>query len=291
MRGGTVGSNAADGNDGTVHCLDETTASAWRYRVKAFLRRWFGGSPGLRVSGRPTSSNQASSFHLIWEMPRSEPMTAVSAVITIVEPPSVGRLYFWALQASFSDGTSKTGGAHLGLQWHPGYPGLTAVNWGGYRAAGRGGGELDGSVSELPSALGNPNTRDFSWRAGSAYRLRIAGVPDRPGAWQGSVEDLDRGQTTVVRELWAGGSRLTDPVVWSEVFADCGHPPAAARWGEFAGETAGGSVRPTGIRVNYQTNAAGGCDNTNVIVTSSGIVQRTATVRTIAAGTRFEWSG
>jgi hypothetical protein len=185
----------------------------------------------------------------------------------------------------------STGGAHLGLQWHPGYPGHTAVNWGGYRSVARGGGELDGSISDLPGSLGNANTRDFSWRAGTPYRLRIAGVADRPGAWVGSVEDLDRGHLTVVRELWAGGSRLSDPVVWSEVFAACDDPPAAAQWNGFAGETAEGEVvRPVALRTNYQTYEAGGCDNTNVVVTDAGIIQRTATERTVATGTRIDWA-
>jgi hypothetical protein len=246
----------------------------------------------MRVSGRPTSSNRASSFHLTWEMPPSEPLTAVSAVLTIIEPPGVSRLYFWALQAGFVDGNTPTGGAHLGLQWHPGYPGNTAANWGGYRAARRGGGELDGSVSQLPSSLNNPNTRDFAWRAGTPYRLRIAGVPDRPGAWVGTVEDLERGTATVVRELWAGGTRLAGPVVWSEVFAECDAPPVAAQWSDFAAETASGeTVRPVALRTNYQAYEAGGCGNTNVVVTGSGIVQRTSTERSVATGTRIDWPG
>ncbi len=228
----------------------------------------------------------------MWELPRSEPIAAVSAVLTIVEPPRVSRLYFWALQAGFADGNTPTGGAHLGLQWHPGYPGGTAVNWGGYRAERRGGGELDGSVSDLPSSLNNANTRDFSWRAGAPYRLRIAGVADRPGAWVGTVEDLERSRLTVVRELWAGGSRLADPVVWSEVFADCDAPPAAAQWSGFLAETASGEkVRPVALRTNYQTYAAGGCDNTNVVVTNAGIVQRTSTERSLPTGTRIDWPG
>jgi len=258
--------------------------------VRAFIGRLFGSSPGRRVSGRPTSSNRASSFHLIWEMPRSGPITAVSAVLTIVEPPRVNRLYFWALQAGFSEGNTPTGGGHLGLQWHPGYPGSTAVNWGGYRASGRGGGELDGSISDLPSSLGNANTRDFTWRAGTPYRLRITGVPDRPGAWIGTVEDLDQSRLTVVRELWAGGNRLADPMVWSEVFADCDHPPVAAQWSSFSAETASGhEVQPVAVRTNYQAYEAGGCDNTNVVVTNAGIVQRTATERSVATGTRIGW--
>lgn len=258
--------------------------------MRAFISRWFGGSSDLRVSGRPTSSNRASSFHLVWEMPHTEPLTAVSAVLTVVEPPQVDRLYFWALQAGFADGAATLGGAHLGLQWHPSYPGRTAVNWGGYRAADRGGGELDGSKSQLPSALGNPNTRDFTWRVGAPYRLRISGAPDRPGAWVGTVEDMERGSITVVRELWAGGSALRDPVVWSEVFADCDHPPVAVQWGNLAAETARGSaVAPLAVRVNYQSNAAGGCDNSNVIITDAGLVQRTATERSLATGTRIEW--
>ena len=38
-------------------------------------------------------------------------------------------------------------------------------------------------------------------------------------------------------------------------------------------------------QVNYQQRDAGGCDNTNMDVEDDGWVQRTATDRTVSAGT------
>ena len=118
------------------------------------LRERLSGLTPTRLTGPPTSSNGASSLHLFWDGP-PRPLTEVSATIEVIEPPTVERLYFWAVQVSFqrSDG-STTGGAHVGLQHHPAYPGAGAVNWGGYLRAG---GEIDGSVSALPSTLDNVN--------------------------------------------------------------------------------------------------------------------------------------
>ncbi len=104
-------------------------------------RDWFGGARRPRfdgTTGRPTSSNGASSFHLFWEV-GGGPWTAAEAVLEVVDPPTVPELHFWALQVSFTGGGRGGGGAHLGLQWFPIHPGSTAVNWGGYAA---GGGEL-----------------------------------------------------------------------------------------------------------------------------------------------------
>ena len=133
-------------------------------------------------------------------------------------------LYFWALQVTFAQGGRRFGGAHLGLQWHPRHPGSTAVNWGGYAAAG---GELDGSTSALPSALGNPNTRDLTWEPHRPYRLAVT-RDEQVGGWTGWVDDLP------VRHLFAGGRELTGLMVWSEVFARCDDPPAAVRWSELS---------------------------------------------------------
>src|SRR5947209_2169378 len=82
----------------------------------------------MRTTGRPTSSNRASSFHLHWKMPTAEKFTEVSVTIEVLVPPAVPELYFWALQAGFSGG----GAAHTGLQWFPEGSGRPAVNWGGY---------------------------------------------------------------------------------------------------------------------------------------------------------------
>jgi hypothetical protein len=216
-----------------------------------------------RTSGFPTSSNRASSMHLHWD-PAPRPVDRVSAVLEVVEAPVVPHLYFWALQASFVDDAGRrVGGAHLGLQWYDRHPGSTAVNWGGYRD---GAGELEGETSPLPSATGNPNTRDFPWVPQREYRLTIDG--DGDGWWRGSVTDLATGETTVVRRLHGGGTRLANPVVWSEVFARCDDPTVTIRWSQL--EPASSALRPT-----YQSHADGGCANSRSSRDGDGWLQRT----------------
>jgi hypothetical protein len=174
----------------------------------------------------------------------------VSAVLEIVDPPDVDRLYFWALQVSFVDRGRSVGGAHLGLQWLSHHPGSTAVCWGGYRD---GAGECDGDESTLSSATGNPNTRDFAWLPRRPYRLRIAG--DGDGRWEGAVTDLVTDETTVVRNLRGGGTDLAHPVVWSEVFARCDDPTVTVRWSGF--DPPAPAMHPT-----FQSHGDGGCANT-----------------------------
>ena len=190
-------------------------------------------APVARITGEPASSNGASSFHLWWDLPYGELLSEVSATLEIIEPPTVDRLYFWALQASFVK--PGGGGAHLGLQHHPRFPGQTAANWGGYRQPGSGA-HLEGTVSPLPSALGNPNTRDFPWIPHRPYRLTIGRSPDLGPAglfsWRGTIEDLHTGDVTVVRDLFSRGEYLRGPVVWTESFARCDHPPVAVRWSD-----------------------------------------------------------
>ena len=202
-----------------------------------------------RVRGYPTSPNRASSMHLRWD-PSPLPVREVAVTLEVVKPPEVDELYFWALQTSFLDGGRHIGAAHLGLQWYSLHPGGTAVNWGGYGNDGR---ELEGEQSSLPSAPGNPNTRDFVWRPRTPYRLRISG--DGDGWWTGSLTDLPAQVTTVVRRLHGGGGALADPMVWSEVFARCDDPSVVVRWSDL-------SPRPVGMRPSYQTHEAGGCANT-----------------------------
>jgi hypothetical protein len=240
-----------------------------------WLQRLLGGS-SVRTTGYPTSSNRASSFHLRWDgLPARQRLVAVSATLTVVVPPEVPELHFWALQTSFVDGGRRFGAGHLGLQWYPRHPGSTAVNWGGYR---QGGGELTGSVSVLPSATGNPNTRDFAWEPGLPYRLEIA-AGESPGRWRGSADG------EAVRELDAGGSGLADVVVWSEVFARCDDPSSAVRWSNFEALTGDGeTVRPDRVVVNYQRHADGGCANTDVRPTAGGLLQVTSTGRTTPQG-------
>jgi hypothetical protein len=229
-----------------------------------------------RTSGYPSSSNRASSFHLRWDgLPPDVALVEVSADLEVIEAPRVAELYFWALQASFA-GQAGSAAAHLGLQWYPPHPGSTAVNWGGY---GPGGGILDGTASPLPSATGNPNTRDLAWEPGRRYRLAI-GPGARPGWWRGSVDGV------VVRELHGGGDRLAAPIVWSEVFARCDAPPVTVRWSDLAARTATGTiVEPATVAVSYQHARDGGCDNTSVLADGPGaFIQRTATPRQVPPG-------
>ena len=243
-----------------------------------FLQRSLAaGAP--RVTGAPTSSNRASSFHLNWDIAPA-PLTEVRATIEVVEPPTVDKLYFWALQVSFMGPTGRIGGAHIGLQHHPNYPDSCAVNWGGYVD---GAGQLDGSLSPLPSALNNINTRTCRWYPNQPYVLRVYRSPER--GWRGSIVDTTTGEETVIRDLWVDADHLASPVVWSEVFAHCDHPSAAVRWSGLAGVGVDGAVHEVrSVRLNYQTHADGGCANTNTSLEGDGFVQRTNTERITQTG-------
>ncbi|MGF1596113.1 MAG: hypothetical protein ACFCVK_04160 [Acidimicrobiales bacterium] len=247
--------------------------------VGDFLERLRSGGVGQRITGPPTSSNGASSFHLFWDVPPT-PLTEVGATIEVIEPPTVAQLYFWALQTSFETGGRRTGGAHFGLQHHPAYPDGGAVNWGGYHS---GGGELEGSVSALPSALDNVNTRTYRWYPRRRYRYRIHRSPER--GWRGTITDLSSGGDTMVRDLWVEGDHLVAPMVWTEAFAHCDHPPAAVRWSDLEAVTVDGrTVAVETVRVNYQSHPDGGCANTDIAVDGDGFVQRTATARRAGTG-------
>ncbi len=234
-----------------------------------------------RTSGPPTSSNAASSFHLTWEVP-PQPLIEVRADLEVVEPPSIDRLYFWALQVNFADranGGANRGGAHTGLQYHPSYPNGGAVNWGGYHA---GGGELEGSTSALPSTLNNVNTRDYPWQPNNAYRFRVFSPEGHPGSWRATVTDLTSGVETIIRDLKVDADSLVRPMVWSEVFADCDHPSCTIRWSNLEADlAAGGTVRAKSVRLNYQRHGDGGCANTNTHVDPDGhgFLQTTNTAR------------
>lgn len=242
-----------------------------------------------RLHGRSTIT--ASSFHLFWRLPgaaRDARLVEVSAVLEVVVPPNVPALYFWALQVDFVDGRGIWGGGHTGLQWNRRYPGSTAVNWGGYASAERGGAVLPGSVSTLPGFDDDPNTVGYPWSPGRRYRLRVHRSPDIPGAWRAEVTDVDSSQETVVRDIWSGrASRpglirrlfsgrqgatavaeepgfLVRPMVWSEVFAECGDPSVTVRWSRLeAIDEAGGLWLPDAVAVNYQAGLDGGCPNTD----------------------------
>ncbi len=256
----------------------------------SWLDRLFGrGALTARITGEPTSGNGASSFHLWWDIPHEELLTEVSATLEIVEPPTVDRLCFWALQASFVKPAG--GGAHLGLQHHPRFPGRTAANWGGYAPSGDGA-LLEGSPSPLPSTPGDANTRDFSWTPYRPYRLTIGRSPDEAEAgfhaWRGTIENLHTGEVTVVRDLFSRGEYLRGPVVWTESFARCDHPSVAVRWSDLLafGET-GRPITVTSVSARFQDRTAGGCDNTDVTVDHAGWVQRTRTERTVRSGARL----
>ena len=234
-----------------------------------------------RESGPPRSSNGASSMHARWLGPL-DGAEAAEVELTIVDPPAGRHLHFWALQASFYSGRRRLGGAHLGLQWIAGHPGSTAANWGGYGADGS---ILDGTQSDLPSALNNPHTRDFVWQPGRAYRLRI----DREMAgWRGSIIDTSTGDTTVIRELLPGGDRLGSFVMWSEVFAPCEGPSTAVAWSSAAVERGGTRFDVADFELNYQSYEDGGCTNTNTSIEALGgrphVVQRTAVARVEPVG-------
>jgi hypothetical protein len=243
------------------------------------VRPLVGGRASPRVAGYPASPNRASSLHLHWELAAGTgDVVAASATLTVEAPPAVPDLYFWALQASFVDGAGRRcGGAHLGLQWYRQHPGSRAVNWGGYGPDGR---TLGGSASPLPSATGNPNTRDLWWEPGQPYTLSIERVAE--GGWAGTVGGVR------VRTLAAGGDRLEALMVWSEVFARCDAPPVAVRWSGFRATTAQGRVvAPVAMHVNYQRRADGGCDNSTALADGDAVRQIAGTDRRVPQGARL----
>jgi hypothetical protein len=250
----------------------------WRERLGLSSAR-----SDTRVEGRPPSGNGASSFHLFWQLPPHEPLCEVSATFELLNEPLRDRLYFWALQAGFADGDRAYGGAHFGFQWHPDYPDMRAVCWGGYK---NGGGELDGGPTSFPSIDGNPNVCGYQWTTGQRWRWRIRRIDDG-GVWRAEFDDPNSGQTVAIRDLWCRGDRIVDPMVWSEVFAHCGDPSVHVRWSEFAGRTETDAIVPLSVSVNYQAYADGGCTNTNSFVDDVGFVQATNTDRVTAQGTNL----
>ena len=249
---------------------------------------WRRGARWDGRTGTPRSSNRASSLHLRWEVPPGR-FVAAEATLRVDQVPEVPRLVFWALQASFVDRGRRGGGAHLGLQWHPSHPGATAVNWGGYGPDGR---ELSGSAAALPSATANPNTRDLAWVVGRPYRLAIE-PSDQPGpdgvaAWSGSVTDLVDGRRTVVRDLWAPGVAVAEPVVWTECFADCDHPGVVASWSDLVLVDVDGRRHPVpAVTTSYQSVADGGCVTTDARVADGELIQATGVERRTAGGARL----
>ena len=236
--------------------------------MRSFLNRLFGTGadlPGpypIRDRGRPPSGNGASSLHLIWQVP-GRAFTAVRATLEVAEPPRTRDLYFFALQATFSDGAVDHGGGHVGLQWNNRHPGSTAVNWGGYQSQQRGGSVLAGTDSPLPSRPNDPNTRDYEWEPRRGYQLTIE-RGSGPGWWRGTVTDIASGKRTLIRELDGGGTHLSAPLVWAEVFAPCDGPSVAVRWSDLQVAHESGQWKAVDeVQVNYQPWEAGGCTNTD----------------------------
>lgn len=225
--------------------------------------------------------NGVSSFHMWWQgVEGNSAVVEVSATLTVIQEPTADRLYFWALQASFLDGNRSFGAGHIGLQWNPRHPHSRAVNWGGYADVADVQSVLTGTLSPLPSTPNDPNTRDYPWRAGAGYRVRIV---KNPNGWRGEITDLDRGVTTIIRDLEAPGDRLGGFVVWSEVFAACDHPPASVEWSDLSVRTADGEVRrPASVRLTFPSG--GDCPNTDVVLTATGLQQRTNATRTARDG-------
>ncbi len=221
----------------------------------------------------------------------------MSVTLEVLQPPVVDELHFWALQADFGsrDGAHR-GGAHLGLQWHPGHPGSTAVNWGGYDAGGR---ELRGSSSTMPSRTGNVNTRDLAWLPGVPYRLTVGATPGEPEWWTGTVTPLDPDSrepvapAVEVRRLHVpGGTELTGFTMWSEVFAPCDAPTVVVRWSDPRATSVDDRVRrPATCTTSYQRHEDGGCANTSSSTDAVGLVQATAVERTVVNGTPLPVAG
>jgi hypothetical protein len=266
----------------------------YRSRMREWVKNLM--SPGVRerVSGSPASANGASSFHLWWDVPFGERLTAASVTLDVTRRPDLDRLVFFAMQVAFIK--PGGGGAHLGLQHHPAFPGQSAANWGGYDPAGE---LLEGTESFLSSGPDDPNTRDFPWHATHPYQLTVERVEADDGAggdadrvrWRGSITDLVSGDQTVIRDLYARGTFLRAPVVWIESFAPCDAPRFEARWSNATVVTDSGDVRAVRrMRVDYQPHAAGGCTNTNSFVEGVSFVQRTGQLRTVKPGTTLSIS-
>lgn len=239
-----------------------------------------------RRTRRVPPEGVASSFHLFWQgVP--DHVVRCAATVEVLRPPAVSELYFWALQVSFRSESHQTGGAHIGLQHHPSYPGAGAVNWGGYDDVV--GGIIEGTTSKLPSALGNANTRTYAWFPERPYRYEVFRVES--GWWRGTITDMATGVTTTIRDLNGhDADRLGGIMVWSEVFAPCQAPLVAVRWRDFSYETSDGVAGGPGeLSVNYQSVQNHGCTNTNVYLDEVGVVQATSVDRVTSQGRLLEW--
>jgi hypothetical protein len=243
------------------------------------LRRRLSGLPEA-VPSTVEPPSGSTSFHCWWDGlgatgSDADPIVEVQATLEVLQRPAAPRLYFWALQASFADAYRTYGAAHIGLQWNPRHAASTAVNWGGYGDVADVRSVLAGSPSPLASTVDDRNTRDFPWAEGVPYRLRVSKAAS---GWRGEITNVSTGVTSHIRDLFAGGDRLTGFVVWSELFCACTDPQVVVRWSDFAAATSSGVVRrPQSVRLTFP---GGGCPNVDTVRTAEGIVQVAGTPRT-----------
>jgi hypothetical protein len=238
-----------------------------------------GDASGTRTTGQPTSPNGASSIHLLYPATVAVELAATITVTSLATPPAI---VFWALELDLIDSTGNSVALpHIGIQYHPQYPNSRAVNWGGYNV--NTGAELNGTASTLPSALNNPNTRNYDWQTNRGYRLRV--WTPTPGTWRGEITDTVTTVTTVIRDLSApGATQLRGAVAFTEAFNTC-QTSVAARWTNLQFKLANSTFStPTTAVANYQSYADGGCTNTNNATSGGGIVQTTGVTRTTAQG-------
>lgn len=238
---------------------------------------WF--KPKAR-SAMPSYAGPTSA-HLWFEGVPSGPWRSVSATLEVVTEPSAAYLYFWALQASFTDASGTAfGAAHTGLQWNPRHPGGRAVNWGGYGRTADVSSVLDGTHSTLPGVAGDENTRDFPWTPGVGYQFTISRIEQ---GWRSTVVDTSTGEPTVIRELFAGGDRLNGFVVWMEIFAPCDASTTLVRWSDLAvaDDARGARHQVRSLRTSFP-DVRGACTNNDSRMDNSGWLQLTNDHRTVA---------
>ena len=224
-----------------------------------------------------------TSAHLWFDGVPSGPWRSVSATLQVIDEPTSAHLYFWALQASFTDASGTAfGAAHTGLQWNPRHPDSRAVNWGGYAKTADVSSVLEGSRSALPGIAGDENTRNFPWRSGVGYQFTIS---HSEHGWRSTVVDTSTGEQTIIRDLFAAGDRLNGFVVWMEIFAPCDAPRTVVRWTDLAvvDEARGERREVRAVRTSFPDVRAA-CTNNDSRVGDSGWLQLTNDRRTTATG-------
>ncbi len=220
-----------------------------------------------------------SSFHAWWQGLPNVPIVSCAAKLNIGEIPTDDQLYFWAMQMTICDSRGVgRGGMHTGLQHNPRFTqtGSRAVNWGGYVEGTNT--VLRGTDPSLPFFAGDPNTAGFAWEPNRNYWLRV--YRDAHG-WVADITDLVTRHTTMIRRVFCDGDRLTNILVWAEIFAPCDHTPTSAKWSDFTVQTSDGSLyHPTFVRLTFP----GPCGNTNIAVDGNGVVLQSSVVRTARDG-------